>query len=59
MRPPDRCPSSTGASLPRERDALLALPGVGPASTAAGIRAFAFDEPDVYLETNVRAVLHP
>ncbi|MBS5449940.1 MAG: adenine glycosylase [Coriobacteriia bacterium] len=44
-----------GGAFPREREALLALPGVGP-STAAGIRAFAFDEPDVYLETNVRAV---
>ncbi len=41
--------------LPRERDALLALPGVGPA-TAAGVRAFAWGEPDAYLETNVRAV---
>ena len=44
-----------GGAFPRERAELLALPGVGP-STAAGIRAFAFDEPDVYLETNVRAV---
>lgn len=44
-----------GGAFPHERDALLALPGVGP-STAAGIRAFAFDEPDVYLETNVRTV---
>lgn len=44
-----------GGVFPREREALLALPGVGP-STAAGIRAFAFDEADVYLETNVRAV---
>lgn len=41
--------------LPREREALLALPGVGPA-TAAGVRAFAWGEPDAYLETNVRAV---
>ncbi len=41
--------------LPRDRDALLALPGVGPA-TAAGVRAFAWGEYDVYLETNVRAV---
>jgi A/G-specific adenine glycosylase len=40
--------------VPREREALLALPGVGPA-TAAGVRAFAFGEPDLYLETNVRA----
>lgn len=44
-----------GGAFPRDRAALLALPGVGP-STAAGIRAFAFDEHDVYLETNVRAV---
>lgn len=44
-----------GGVFPRELDALLDLPGVGP-STAAGIRAFAFDEPGVYLETNVRAV---
>lgn len=35
---------------------LTALPGIGP-STAAGVRAFAFDEHGVYLETNVRAVL--
>jgi A/G-specific adenine glycosylase len=32
------------------------LPGIGPA-TAAGISAFAFDLPAVYLETNVRTVL--
>ncbi len=44
-----------GGVFPREADRLQALPGVGPA-TAAGIRAFAFDEPGVYLETNVRAV---
>lgn len=42
-------------TLPCDRDELLALPGVGPA-TAAGVRAFAFGEPDAYLETNVRAV---
>ena len=41
--------------MPREHDALLVLPGVGPA-TAAGVRVFAFNEPDVYLETNVRSV---
>lgn len=43
------------AILPREESALLALPGIGPA-TAAGLRAFAFGETAVYLETNVRAV---
>lgn len=44
-----------GGSLPRAYDDLVALPGIGPA-TAAGIRAFAFNEPGVYLETNVRTV---
>jgi A/G-specific adenine glycosylase len=48
--------SSAGGAMPSDEAALKALPGVGPA-TAAGIRAFAFDLPGVYLETNVRAVL--
>lgn len=42
-------------SFPQDQGQLVALPGIGPA-TAAGIRAFAFDAPGVYLETNVRAV---
>ena len=41
--------------FPQDTDALVALPGIGPA-TAQGIRAFAFDLPGVYLETNVRTV---
>lgn len=48
--------AALGGELPAETAALEALPGVGPA-TAAGIRAFAFDLPSVYLETNVRTVL--
>ena len=48
--------SATGGHMPSDEAALRSLPGVGPA-TAAGIRAFAFDLPGVYLETNVRAVL--
>ncbi|MEE8673785.1 adenine glycosylase [Tractidigestivibacter scatoligenes] len=48
--------SATGGQMPSDEAALKALPGVGPA-TAAGIRAFAFDMPGVYLETNVRTVL--
>lgn len=37
-----------------EKD-LVSLPGIGP-TTAAGIRAFAFNMSGVYLETNVRSV---
>ena len=42
-------------TLPRTFDELVTLPGIGPA-TAAGIIAFAYEEPSVYVETNVRAV---
>lgn len=45
-----------GGTLPSDYQLLVSLPGIGPA-TAAGIRAFAFDQPGVYLETNVRTVL--
>ena len=47
--------SEQGGRMPSDEAALRALPGVGPA-TAAGVRAFAFNLPGVYLETNVRAV---
>lgn len=43
--------------LPRDREALLALPGIGP-YTAAAVRAFAFDKPDAALDTNIRRVVH-
>ena len=45
-----------GGKLPSDEAELRALPGIGPA-TASGVRAFAFELPGVYLETNVRAVL--
>ena len=45
-----------GGAMPHDAAALRALPGIGPA-TAQGIRAFAFDLPGVYLETNVRTVI--
>jgi len=54
----ERIAERFAGTVPTEEAALLSLPGVGPA-TAAGIRAFALDQPAVYLETNVRAaVLH-
>ncbi len=47
--------SDAGGAMPVELRDLVALPGIGPA-TAAGIRAFAYNLPGVYLETNVRSV---
>lgn len=47
--------AAAGGTVPADARALEALPGIGPA-TAAGILAFAYDLPGVYLETNVRAV---
>ncbi len=44
-----------GGRVPCGKEELLSLPGVGPA-TAAGVRVFSFGQPDVYIETNVRAV---
>jgi A/G-specific adenine glycosylase len=44
-----------GGKVPEGQEALLALPGIGPA-TAAAIRAFAFDAPAVFIETNIRRV---
>ncbi|HDP24976.1 MAG TPA: A/G-specific adenine glycosylase [Deltaproteobacteria bacterium] len=41
--------------LPRSLDALLGLPGIGRA-TAGAILAFAFNEPVVFIETNIRRV---
>lgn len=45
-----------GGRLPSDRASLEALPGIGH-YTAGSIRAFAFDELDEFLETNIRTVL--
>lgn len=45
-----------GGLVPSEADALLALPGVGD-YTASAVRAFAFGQHAVVLDTNVRRVL--
>jgi A/G-specific adenine glycosylase len=42
--------------VPREYEALLKLPGVGP-YTAAAVRSFAFNLPDAFIETNIRTVI--
>ena len=44
-----------GGRLPACRQDLLRLPGVGEA-TAASLCAFAFNEPAVFIETNIRRV---
>jgi A/G-specific adenine glycosylase len=44
-----------GGKLPEDLESLRRLPMVG-AATAAGIRAFAFEKPTVYIETNIRRV---
>lgn len=41
--------------VPRDLDELMELPGVGK-STASGVLAFAYDEPVVFVEVNIRRV---
>lgn len=44
-----------GGKLPCEREMLELFPGIGP-YTAGAIRVFAFGEPEVFIETNIRRV---
>lgn len=44
-----------GGRLPRERATLESLPGIG-AYTAGAVRAFAFGEREIFIETNIRRV---
>lgn len=44
-----------GAELPREQALLETLPGVGP-NTAGAILAYAFNQPAIFIETNIRSV---
>lgn len=41
--------------IPRGRRELEALPGIGP-YTAGAIRVFAFNKPEIFIETNIRRV---
>lgn len=45
-----------GGRLPDSPALLQTLPGIGP-YTAGAVAAFAFNQPTVFLETNIRAVL--
>lgn len=40
---------------PRTRDELMTLPGVGP-NTAGAIMAYTYNQPEVFIETNIRTV---
>ena len=42
-------------SFPSDEQTLVSLPGVGK-NTAGAIRVYAFNEPSLFIETNVRAV---
>lgn len=44
-----------GGQIPACYDTLLTFPGIGPA-TAGAILAFAFEQPAVFIETNIRRV---
>lgn len=44
-----------GGRLPKEKEKLIALPGIGP-YTAGAIRVFAWNLPDTFIETNIRRV---
>ncbi len=54
-RTADICSTTYEGALPHTCEELCMLPGIGSA-TAAGIVAFAYRQPAIYLETNVRTV---
>jgi len=47
--------SQYGGQLPQDSTILQTLPGIGP-GTAGSIGAFAFNQPTVFIETNIRTV---
>lgn len=44
-----------GGMFPREEKMLLTLPGVGK-NTAGALRAYAYNQPAIFIETNIRTV---
>ena len=44
-----------GGRIPDERGALERLPGIGP-NTAGAVLAYAYNQPTVFIETNIRTV---
>ncbi len=45
-----------GGTLPKGKDALVRLPGIGP-YTAGAVSAFAHNEDGIFIETNIRTVI--
>ena len=50
-----RIVANHGGNMPLTYDELMQLPGVGP-NTAGAIMAYAFNQPIVFIETNIRSV---
>ncbi len=48
--------SCFGSKVPRSESELLTFPGIGP-YTAAAVMAFAFDQPSIVIDTNIRSVI--
>ena len=48
--------SEHGDDVPRTMESLVKLPGIGP-NTAGAIMTYAYEEPVVFIETNIRTVL--
>jgi A/G-specific adenine glycosylase len=47
--------SDFGGEIPRKAEQLALLPGIGP-YTSSAVSTFAFNEPNVFIETNIRSV---
>lgn len=54
-RAAERITQEFGGRVPSDAEVLATLPGIGRA-TASAIRAFAFNKPVVFVETNIRTV---
>lgn len=50
-----RITTEFGGVFPSDHNDILSLPGVGP-NTAGAIEAYAFNQPALYIETNIRTV---
>jgi A/G-specific adenine glycosylase len=54
-RSAEKLVANYGGKLPKDTATLLQLPGIGP-YTAAALQAFVYNQPSVFIETNIRTV---